>query len=43
MYGIICGHDYCENDINNGVTKVVDEIFGHPDKIFNFGNWLKFL
>lgn len=36
--GIICGHDY--HYYGGDVPKVVNEIFGKPDKIFNDTSWM---
>jgi hypothetical protein len=46
---LISGHDYYSEEINKihphvaGVKIAVDEILGHPDKIFNDGSWFKIL
>ena len=43
--GVIGGHDYTDNTVHKhleGVKRAVDELFGHPDKVFGDNSWIKY-
>jgi predicted O-methyltransferase YrrM len=41
--GVIGGHDYTDQIPHLvGVKQAVDEVFGHPDKVFKDNSWIKY-
>ena len=38
--GILAGHDYIDQAHLKGVYKAVNELLGHPDKLYEDGSWI---